>query len=236
MDKIILNLENRAEKGKQNRRLRASGKVPAVVYGHGSDPQAVAADAKMIEKVYSQAGGNKIVGIKIGDDKQKNALFQDIQIDSRTGHLTHADLYLVRMDEKIKTEVPVHMVGESTAVYQQEGTLIRPIETVEVEALPADLPENFEIDISVIDDFDKTITVGDLKVPQGVEILTAPEEVLAKVEPPRSDAELEELDSEVTEELPEGVAEDDEAAREDGPQTDKEPQNKDAGANPEGAK
>lgn len=236
MDKIILPLEKRTETGKKNRRLRAGGKVPAVVYGHGAEPQAVAAEAKVIEKIYAQAGGNKIIGIKVGDAKEKNALFHDVQTDSRTGHLTHADFYVVRMDEKIKTEVPIHVVGESTAVYQQEGTLIRPIETVEVEALPADLPENFEIDISVIDDFDKTITVGDLKAQQGVDILTPAEEVLVKVQPPRSDEELEELDSEVAEELPEGVAEEDTAVKEDDPVPDKEPQNKDAGADPAAAK
>jgi large subunit ribosomal protein L25 len=229
-DKIILHLESRTVTGKANHQLRAQGQTPAVVYGHGNAAQAVAASSRELDKVYSVAGGNKIIGLKINDERQKNALIHDVQVDVRTGHLTHADFYLVRMDEKIKTEIPLHLIGESTAVYQQEGTLLRPLETVEVEALPADLPENFEIDISVLDDFDKTITVADLKVPAGVEVLTPADELLAKVDPPRSEEEMEKLDAPVTEELPEGVEEEQEVVADEGEDTRKEPENKADGA------
>lgn len=228
MDKIILPLEGRATTGKKVKKLRSEGKTPAVVYGHGTEPTAVALDSKLMNKAYAQAGGNQLIGLKIDDARQKNALIHDVQVDYRSGSVTHADFYLVNMSEKIKTEVPLHVTGESTAVYQQEGTLIRPLETIEVEALPGDLPESFEMDISVLDDFDKTITVADLKIPEGVEILTPVEEVVAKVEPPRSEEEMAELDEEVKEELPEGVAdEDQEAVKEDDPVVDKKPENKD---------
>lgn len=227
-DKIILQLETRTETGSAVQAVRAAGKTPAVVYGHGADTLVVSADTRELEKAFAQAGGNKIVGLKIDDNRQKNALFHQVQTDVRNGSIKHADFYLVKMNEKLKTEIPLHMVGESTAVYQQEGSLVRPLETVEVEALPADLPESIEYDISVLDDFDKSITVGDLKVPAGVEILTPVEELVAKVEPPRSDEELEELDAEIDEkaEMPEGAVEEEEVVDSDDEPTRKEPEGK----------
>ena len=229
-DKIILQLSSRTATGKASRKLREQGQTPAVVYGHGDAAREVAVSSRDLDRAYAAAGGNKIIGLKIDDARQKNALIHDVQVDVRTDHLIHADFYLVRMDEKIKTEVPIHLTGESTAVYQQEGTLLRPLETVEIEALPADLPESFEVDIAVLDDFDKTITVGDLTIPAGVEVLTPAEELIAKVEPPRSEEEMEELDAPISEELPEGVQEDEEVVPDDGEGTRKEPENKADGA------
>jgi large subunit ribosomal protein L25 len=238
MDKIMVSLSSREARGKANNKLRTEGKTPAVVYGHGSEPQAVAVDTKAIDKVYSQAGGNKIVGLKIDDARMKNARIQDVQTDVRTGHISHVDFYLVKMDEKLKAEIPLHFTGESTAVYQQEGSLIRPLETIEVEALPGDLPENIEVDISVLDDFDKSIHVRDLAIPADVTLITPEDEVVAKVDPPRSDEELEDLDSEIDEkaEMPEGALEDTEVVDEADEGTRKEAQDKAAGADPAASK
>lgn len=234
-DKLTLTLDPRTITGKANRHLRIEGKTPAVVYGHGLSSQVVAADSRLLEKLYTQAGGNKIVELKVGTDKVHNALIHQIQRDVVNGQIIHADFYIVKMNEKIKTSIPLHITGESTAVYQQEGTLVRPLESVEVEALPGNLPEHLEVDISVLDDFDKTITVGDLKAPSGVEILTPPEELIAKVEPPRSEEDMEDLDAPITEELPEGAAEDQTVISED-QSTRKESENKAAGANPAATK
>ncbi len=224
MDKIELTATKRDVRGKANRHLRTDGQVPGVVYGHGADSQALSFDSKTLEKIFHVAGSNKIISLKVTDGKTENVLFQDVQRDSRNDALIHVDLYRVRMDEKIKTEVPLRFVGESTAVYQQEGTLVRPLDEIEVEALPGDLPEAIEVDISVLDDFEKSIHVSDLKIPAGVEVLSDLEELVAKVEPPRSDEEMAELDAEVVEDLPEGVAEEQEVVSEENEgDKDKEP-------------
>jgi large subunit ribosomal protein L25 len=215
MEKIILKANKREERGKQAAKLRKSGQLPGVIYGNGVDPTAVSLDAKEAERVYQRAGGNKIIQVQLGEGAAKNVLFHDVQSDGRTGQLIHADLYVVKMDEAIKTEIPLHYTGESTAVYQQEGTLLKNLETIEVEALPGNLPESIEVDISVLDDFEKSIHVSDLKIPQDVTLLSDPEELVAKVEPPRSEEELAELDEAPEEVLPEGVAEDQEAVREE---------------------
>lgn len=215
MDKILLAATKRSEMGKKVKQLRANGMVPAVVYGHGGKPENITLDSKTVEKIYASAGGNKIVELKVAEAKAQSVLFYEVQHDSRTGIITHADLYRVRMDEKIHTEVPLHFVGESTAVYQDDGTLLKNLETLEIEALPADLPESIEVDISILDDFEKTIHVSDLVIPEGVMLLTDPEELVTKVEAPRSEEEMAELDAEVVEELPEGAAEDTEVIKEE---------------------
>jgi len=207
MDKITLKLESRDERGKQNAKLRSSGFTPVVTYSHGGEAQALKASTKELTKAYSQAGGNKIIGVKIDDARSKNAIFHDVTLDPLTGAITHADLLTVRMDEKIKAEVPLRIVGESTAVYQDEGTLVTPLDAIEVEALPGDLPPAFEVDISILDDFEKSLHVSDLVVPAGIEVLTEADELVAKVDPPRSEEEMEALDEEIVDVKPEGVEE-----------------------------
>jgi len=222
MDTIHLSATKRSEKGKKVLALRKSGFVPAVMYGHGQASEPITLDAKELEKIYAIAGSNKIVDLKITGDKDINVLFHDVQHDSRTGMIIHADLYLVRMDEKIRTEVPLRFTGESTAVYQLEGTLFKNLEMLEIEALPADLPEAIEVDISILDDFEKTIHVSDLVIPAKVELLTDSEELVAKVEEPRSEEELAELDAEVGEAVPEGVADEDAEPTDDAKESPKD--------------
>jgi large subunit ribosomal protein L25 len=209
MDKLILEATPRTERGKKTAKLRAEGFVPAVAYGHDLKGESVTIDLKSLTKVYHQAGGNKLVDLKLGG-KSRGALIHDVQLDGRTGAIIHVDLYLVRMNEVLSAEIPLHFTGESTAVYQGEGTLVKNLETIEVECLPADLPEMIEVDISVLDDFDKTITVADLVIPEGVKLLMEDVETLvAKVEPPRSDEEMAELDAELGDDVPDSVKEED---------------------------
>ena len=208
MEKITLKAHAREELGKKNKKLRAEGKVPAVAYGHGTKPESLVLESREIEKAFHVAGHNKIIGLKIGDGRAKNVIISEVQREALKGALTHIDFYVVRMDEVLKAEVPLHFVGESTAVYQGEGTLFKNIETIEVECLPANLPESFVVDISVLDDFEKTITIADLDLPEEVKFTTEDlGALIAKVEAPRSEEEMAELDEEVKEELPEEVIE-----------------------------
>lgn len=212
VETIDLAAQSREVTGKKVAALRSEGLVPAVLYGHGIDSQVLSVGLRSLTKAYASAGSNKIVELSIDDSKAHNVMIHAVQINPRTGEIDHADFYKVKMNEKIKAEVPLHFVGESTAVYKLEGSLMRSLDTVEVEALPANLPENIEVDISVLDDFDKSIHVSDLTIPANVELLTDETELIAKVEAPRSDEELEALDEEVTEDIP---AEDGEAAEGD---------------------
>ena len=209
MEKLILEAEPRTATGKGNAKLRAAGIVPAVVYGHGVAAESIQLDHKATAKIFSQVGTSKLVELKIGTGKKTNVLFHEVHRDGRSGSMLHADLYIVRMDELIKTEVPLTFIGESTAVYQMEGTLVKTIESVEIECLPGNLPESLTVDISVLDDFDKTITLADLVFPDGVKLLEEDLTLLvAAVEAPRSDEEMAELDEAIGDAVPVGVADD----------------------------
>lgn len=207
MEKIILAAEKRQVKGKATRKLRVSGRIPAVIYGHGKESEAIELDEREFGKVFDKAGYNGILLVKIGEERAVNALIHEVQFSPLKREPIHADLYRVKMDELIRTTVPLHFTGESTAVFQDGGSLMTNLEEVEVEALPANLPSNIEVDISVLDDFDKSISVADLKIPADVKLITEELELIARVEPPRSDEELEALDEEVGEAVPEGANE-----------------------------
>jgi large subunit ribosomal protein L25 len=216
METIELVAAKRTSLGKKNQALREKGLVPAVIYGREVKSEPIEVPAKEMERIYTQAGGNKIIALKVGAGRVRSVLIHEVQLGGVRGELRHIDFYVVRMDEEITTEIPLHFTGESTAVYQQEGTLVKQIESVEVTCLPGDLPESLEVDISVLDDFEKVVTLADLDIPKNV---TLTEEDLsltvAKVEPPRSDEEMAELDEAVEAELPEGVAEEQVAVKEE---------------------
>jgi large subunit ribosomal protein L25 len=208
MTKLVLEAQERTTSGKKNSILRAKGLIPAVAYGRGFESQSIEVDARLLDKAYKQVGHNQILDIKVGDSAPKGALIHELQFDALTGVVTHADFYLVRMDETLRTQVPLHFIGESTAVYQLEGTLFKNLEEVEIECLPADLPESLEVDISILDDFDKSISLADLVIPKGVKLLEEDLTILiVRVEAPRSDAEIAELDEDLGDTVPDSVKE-----------------------------
>lgn len=202
MDKIVITARTRDVFGKKLASSRKSGDLPAIVYGQEKDNEPVSLNAHEFTRVFSQAGQNTIIELKIDQDKSSNVLIQDIARHPVTNDITHADLLRINMSQSIKTSVPLSFVGEAPAVYQAEGTLLTNIEEVEVETLPAKLPANIEVDISGLDDFEKSIHIKDLNIPEGVEVLVDPDELICKVEPPRSQEEIDALDEEVVEEIP----------------------------------
>lgn len=202
MDKLVLKADKRQVIGKKNKILRDKGQMPAVIYGHDFKAESIVLDEKEFEKIFTNAGHNNLVDLKIGDKTPISVLIHQVQLDSINSKPLHADFYKIKMDEEIKTTVPLHFIGESTAVFQDGGSLMTNLEEVEIEALPANLPSTIEVDISVLDSFDKAIHVADLKIPNNVQLLTDHEELVARVEPPRSDEEIAALDEEIVEEIP----------------------------------
>ncbi|MBA3679188.1 50S ribosomal protein L25 [Candidatus Saccharibacteria bacterium] len=219
MEKTTLTAQARDIFGKKLAISRKNGSLPAIVYGQDKDNEAIFLNTHDFSRTYTKAGHNTIIDLKIDQNTSDNVLIQDVSLDPLTGELTHADLYRVNMSEAIKTTVPLHFVGDAPAVYQQEGTLLTNIEEVEVETLPGKLPSNIEVDISGLDDFEKSIHVRDLVVPEGVEILVDGEELVAKVDPPRSEEEMEALNEDIVEEIP----------AEEGAETEEDAEVKEAG-------
>ncbi|MFO0702754.1 MAG: 50S ribosomal protein L25 [Candidatus Andersenbacteria bacterium] len=201
MASISLNAKVRTKVGAALPTLRASGRIPAVTYGHGIKPQALDLSAKEFGKVLASAGQSTIVSLAI-DGKQANVVISDVQHDPVTGAPTHVDLHQVRMDEKIKAQVPLKFIGTSHAVKDLGGILVKPTDAIEVEALPADLPHEIVVDLSKLEELNSKLTLGDIGLPKGVTPVVADRDfAVASVEPPRSEEELAKLDEAVTEDV-----------------------------------
>jgi len=230
METIVISATIRDVFGKKLANTRKNGQIPAVVYGNKKDNKSVLLDAKSFSKAFTEAGHSTIVELKLGEDASENVLIHDISLDPITSNITHVDFYRVNMNKLIRTEIPLRFMGESAAVFQLEGTLFKNTEEVEVETLPATLPPHINVDISVLDDFDKSIHVSDLKFEEGVQVLTESSQLICKVEPPRSEEEMAALDEEIGDAIPEG-AEDAESADADSKDAEK---GEESDAKPEG--
>jgi large subunit ribosomal protein L25 len=196
MEKIKLNAKKRKIVGRKVKNLRKQGFIPAVLYGKDQKPILIELDKKDFEKIYEMAGSSSLVDLKIDDNQEIKVLVQDTQYDPVIGDIMHADFYAIKMDEKITTQIPIKFIGISPAVKDLEGNFIANYDEIEVECLPADLIPEINVDISVLKTFEDQVKVSELNIPQAIKVLVDQDEVVALVNPPRSEEELEELESE----------------------------------------
>ncbi|HBB36902.1 MAG: ribosomal 5S rRNA E-loop-binding protein Ctc/L25/TL5, large subunit ribosomal protein L25 [Candidatus Moranbacteria bacterium GW2011_GWC1_45_18] len=196
---LILKAETRKKEGKKTD--APLGTIPGVLYGRGIKNVLLWFSRREFNRIREEAGESTIFKIQLPDGDERNVLIKEIQRDILNGKPTHVDFYQVRMDEKIEANVELDFVGESQAVKDLGGILIKNIDEIEVKCLPGDLPSKIEIDISRIKKFDDYIYVKDLPVSDKVEVLADPENVVAMVSEPRSEEELAELETEVKEDV-----------------------------------
>lgn len=175
-----LNVQKREKLGRGVKALRKQGLVVAELYGKGLENLHLSMSAKEFKKVFKQAGENTIVNVLL-DGKKHPVLIQDVSYDPLTDEAWSVDLYQVRMDQKLKVGVPVEFVGVAPAVKEKNGLLVKALQELEVEALPADIPHNFKVDLSKISDIGQSIYVKDLEVPANVKVMVSPETVVATV-------------------------------------------------------
>jgi large subunit ribosomal protein L25 len=165
-----LAVQARENIGKGVKALRKSGLIPAEFYGHGMNNEHLAVRADEFRKIYKEAGESTIVNLSLGN-KKLPALIYDVEEDPVRGDVIHVDFYGVRMDEKITAKVPVVFVGEAPAVKEKGGIVNESVHEIEVEALPADLPHSFEVDLSSLKEIGDALHVKDINVPKGVKVL-----------------------------------------------------------------
>lgn len=206
-DKFKLKVQER-DQAQKPKKLRRDGYIPAVIYSKDNKPVSLAIGKAEFDNCYREAGGNTILALEIekkdGSVEKKNALIHMIEQDPVKDNIIHADFLIIKMNEKITATVPLHFVGDSVAVIEQDGSLMTQKDEVEVECFPADLPREIEVNISPLVDFDSAIHVSDLAISEGVTVLDDPEETVVYVEPPRSEEEMAELEEPVSpeEEIP----------------------------------
>jgi len=155
-----------------SRRLRHEGKVPAIIYGAGRPPRALAFDHnRVLQQLENESFYSSILNIKVGE-KSQAAIVKDIQRHPAKQRVLHMDFQRIVADEKIKMSVPVHLLGEEDAIGVKEegGSISRLMTEIEVTCLPKDLPEYFELDISALA-LNEMLHLSDITVPDGVEIV-----------------------------------------------------------------
>ncbi len=196
------------DKAANNAALRLEGKIPAVFYGPKEPSTSVVIDEVEFMKAFREAGESSIISIKEGAN-QHEALIHDIQWNAVTQKPVHVDFYVIEKGKKVEVAVPIEFVGESDAVLKLGGVLVKVLHEVEIKALPKDLPQHLVADISSLVDFDAQIKIKDIKIPEGVELESEPDEVIALVQAPREEKEEEAINLEDIEVAGKGKAVDD---------------------------
>lgn len=175
--------------------------IPGVLYGRGIENVLVWLDRKKFSNVYEEAGESTVLKLALDGGDERNVLIKEIQKDVITEEPRHIDFYQVRMDEEIEAEVELVFKGESAAVKELSGVLVKNMGAIEVKCLPGDLPSELVVDITSLKTFDDYIYVKDLPIPDKVEVSVDPATVVAMVSPPRTEEELAELEAEVKEDV-----------------------------------
>lgn len=185
MDRLSLNAEERKVLGKKVKHLRKAGQLPAHVYGKGVETESVSVDGKTFLKTFKEAGETGLIDLKIGTEKIRPVLVRGVQYNPVSGDLIHIDFFQVNLSEKIKAPIPLVLIGEEPeSVHLGETIVLQTLNEVEVEALPADLIEKIEVDITVLKNIDDAITVGQLNYDRSkLTIATQEEEVVVKLAP-----------------------------------------------------
>ena len=198
---LQISVEPRDVTGKRVKRLRAAGVVPGVVFGKKAGSVAVQLDAKALEALYREAGRTSIVKVSVDGGSPTSVVIKSIQRNPLTGRALHVDFFAPDLTQEMMVDVPLVFVGRAPAVEETGGSLFTSLDHIKVRALPADLPHEFTVDVSSLVDLEAAIHVSDLPVAENVTVLNDPDELVAKVMPPRVEEEPEvELEAEEGEE------------------------------------
>ena len=211
MDVQTVTLTKRTVIGKKVKQLRRAGILPVHVYGTSEAPVSLQGDLLMFRRLITQIGTNIPVSVEVeGQQGEDHCFVREVQRHPVTEDLLHVDFIRVDVSQTTRAEVPITLVGEAPAT-RQGGTLLQPLQSILVEALPMNIPASLDVDVSLLDDFEKAIYVSDVTVGANVTVISESGDMVARVIPPR--VEVEEVPEE--EEL-EGVEEGAEAEAEAG--------------------
>lgn len=182
--------EKRAIIGKKINALRREGFLPAVLYGQGMTSTPLKVPLREFEVVLKEVGETSLVTLWLDNGKSYEVLIYDVAKDSISSKPIHADFYAVRLDKPIEAKVPLEFIGESPAVKNEGGILVKVAHELEVKALPKDLPHGISVDLGLLQKIGDTVMVKDLSVPAGVVVHATLDGVVVLVEPPREEVEL----------------------------------------------
>lgn len=188
---IKLNAKPRTEVGKTSKRLSREGLVPAILYGHNREAIPLSVERHEFEMMLQHGGGAAMVKLAIeGEKAPVDVIVKDTKHSPAKGTLQHVDFYAVRMDEALHAAVALHYIGEEDSVgVRSGGILMHNLREVNIEAMPADLPEYIEADVSALDVGD-SLHISELTLPKGVKILDDADMIVSSVTAPRVELEV----------------------------------------------
>ena len=182
MKQIELRATSREILGKKVRFLRHQGIIPLHLFGHNVESIALQCDEAQLKRVLAQAGKTRLISLRLDKGKKpRNVVVREVQRDMRTDGLLHVDLYQIKMTEKIRVEVPVVVVGEAPALKSKENMLLKELNSLTVECLPNEIPDNLKVDLSSLTERDQAIRVENVILGKEVAILNDPGLVVVKI-------------------------------------------------------
>jgi large subunit ribosomal protein L25 len=203
MDKIELKVTNREILGKKVKHLRRQGITPVHLFGHGIESLALQCDTSELERVLGEAGQTRLISLKLAKEKKpRTAVVREFDRDWRRGQLLHVDFYQVKMEEKIRLEVPIVLIGEAPALKSKTNMLEHELGTLTVECLPAKIPTSLEVDVSSLTEPEQAIRVKDVTLDKDITVLNNPDLVVVKI----SLRPVEKVEEKVVEEVVEAEA------------------------------
>lgn len=189
-----LAVEIRAESGKGSaRKLRAAGRAPAVLYGHGVDPVSLVIDPEALDQMLRSSGAGLNTLIDLAGEPSvagRTVIVKEMQRHPVQGSLLHADLYVIDLEERISVSVPIHLIGSPQGVSMGGGLLDHALREVELDCLPGAIPDSIDVDVTALEIGD-SLHVGDLVLPEGVELKTDAAQSVASVVTPKAEEEPE---------------------------------------------
>lgn len=192
MGDLQLAVDPRVVTGKKVKSLRREGIVPAHLYGRGTESLSLQTSKQTVANLLRTAGSNQIIDLQVnGESEPRPVVLRGIQRDPVTGDLVHIDFFQISLTERLRAEVQIVLTGEPPAVQVHGGVLLQTLDHLTIEALPADIPEHIEVDVSGLEELDTSLFVQDLRVPSNVEVVSAPDQMVVKVAAPRLAAEIE---------------------------------------------
>jgi len=187
-----LEIAPREVMGKATKRLRKVGIIPANIFGHQEESQAVQLEAVAFDRLRRSRGATGVISLRMpGNNRVQTALIRHVQHDPRSGKVLHVDFFRVSLHERLRVKVALHFVGEAPAVKTENGVLLHLLDALEVECLASEIPEYIEVDISSLSEIDDILHAEDIKLPANVTLITDPKEGVAKVAATRAEVAAE---------------------------------------------
>lgn len=201
MQTFSLDVQLRDVIGKKVKQLRRQGMLPATIYGKSFNPVSVQLDDRTFNNTYRKAGRTALIELNIPGQRKQSAFIHAVQRHPVSRNIIHADFRVVNLREKLHVEVPVLLIGESPLVARGDAVYNQTLTTIEINALPAEMPQHIEVDVSILDRVDKTIHVRDLPLDEHYEYITEGDELIVALSQTRASlaAEDEKTDDKVSE-------------------------------------